>query len=204
MKQLFLEKSVGIVKDSYPQYNYDTLSEIKYGLEAFYLTITKTIVILTIAALLHLLIETLFLCICFNILRFSGFGIHASKSWMCWVSSSIIFIFIPYLCSIIILPSEVLLITALLCEINFLLFAPADTKKHPLINRRKRVKWKIWTVISGLVFMCFILISQNVLIQNTLLSAMLIESAMINPVVYRIFHLPYNNYKSYVYSTEKE
>ena len=43
MKQLFLERSLGIIKNSYPQYNDDTLSEIKYGLEAFYLTITKTI-----------------------------------------------------------------------------------------------------------------------------------------------------------------
>jgi len=203
VKQLFLEKSVGIIKNSYPQYNDNTLSEIKYGLEAFYLTITKAIVILTIAAIFNLLKETLFLCVCFNILRFSGFGIHASKSWMCWVSSSIIFIFIPYLCSIIILPSEVLLITALLCEINFLLFAPADTKNHPLINKKKRIKWKILTVISGLVFMFFILISQNVLIQNTLLSAMLIEGAMINPVVYKVFHLPYNNYKSYACSTKE-
>lgn len=203
MKQLFLEKSVGIIKNSYPQYNNDTLSEIKYGLEAFYLTITKAIVILSIAAFLHLLKETLLLCICFNILRFSGFGIHASKSWMCWLSSSIIFLFIPYLCSNIILPSEVLLVTALLCEVNFLLFAPADTKKRPLINKKKRVKWKICTVISGLVFIYFILISQNSLIQNTLLSAMLIEGAMINPIVYKIFHLPYNNYKGYVYSTKE-
>lgn len=203
MKQLFLEKSLGIVKSSYPQYNNDTLSEIKYGLEAFYLTITKAIVIFSIAALLHLLKETLFLCICFNILRFSGFGIHATKSWMCWVSSSIIFLFFPYLCSNIILPSEVLLVTALLCEVNFLLFAPADTKKRPLINKRKRMVWKICTVISGLVFICFILISQNALIQNTLLSAMLIESAMINPIVYKIFHLPYNNYKSYIHSTKE-
>lgn len=203
MKQLFLEKSLGIVKSSYPQYNNDTLSEIKYGLEAFYLTITKAIVIFSIAALLHLLKETLFLCICFNILRFSGFGIHATKSWMCWVSSSIIFLFFPYLCSNIILPSEVLLVTALLCEVNFLLFAPADTKKRPLINKRKRMAWKICTVISGLVFICFILISQNALIQNTLLSAMLIESAMINPIVYKIFHLPYNNYKSYIHSTKE-
>ena len=40
----------------------------------------------------------------FNILREPGHGLHATKSWMCLVSSSIIFIGAPLVCKLITIP----------------------------------------------------------------------------------------------------
>lgn len=201
MKTFLLEKCLDIVKSTYPEYDEDKLDEIRYGLEAIYLSITKVVVIFFLAYLLGILKETICLCLAFNVLRLSGFGLHATKSWMCWVSSTIIFLVIPYLCTIIKIPSTTMMILSLVLEANLLLFAPADTKKRPLIHKRKRVRWKMMTGITGCVFLYFVLNTENTLVQNILLSAMLIEGALINPFVYKIFKLPYNNYKRYVYST---
>ena len=203
MKGFILEKCLEIVKSSYPEYDEDTLDEIRYGLEAIYLSLTKLVVILSLAYLLGILKETIFLCIAFNILRLSGFGLHATKSWMCWVSSSLIFLAIPYLCTVVTLPKVLIILFAFIFEINLLLFAPADTVKRPLIHKKKRIRWKVMVGITGLIFMYFIFRTENTLVQNILLSAMLVEGALVNPLVYKIFHLPYNNYKTYVYSTEK-
>lgn len=201
MKTFLLEKCLNIIKSTYPEYDRDKLDEIRYGLEAIYLSITKLVVILFISYLLGILKETICLCLAFNILRLSGFGLHATKSWMCWVSSSIIFLVFPYLCTFIKFSNTVLIIIALVLEINLLLFAPADTKKRPLVHKKKRIYWKIITGFTGCIFLYFILSTENMLVQNILLSAMFIEGALVNPFVYRIFKLPYNNYKTYVYST---
>ena len=201
MKTYILEKCLNIVRGSYPEYDEDKLDEIRYGLEAIYLSITKVVVIFFLAYLLRILRETIFLCLAFNALRISGFGLHATKSWMCWASSTIVFLVIPYLCTVIQLPQVLMTVLALILEVNLLLFAPADTKKRPLIHKKKRVRWKMVTGITGCVFLCFILGTRNMLVQNILLSAMLIEGALVNPFVYKIFKLPYNNYKTYVYST---
>ena len=148
MKTFLLEKCLNIIKSTYPEYDKDKLDEIRYGLEAIYLSVTKLIVILFISYLLGILKETVCLCLAFNILRLSGFGLHATKSWMCWVSSSIIFLVFPYLCTFIKFSNTVLIIIALVLEVNLLLFAPADTKKRPLVHKKKRIYWKIISLIS--------------------------------------------------------
>ena len=45
MKKKFLDWSMNIIKKNYPDYDDDKLAEIKYGLEGFYLTITKLLII---------------------------------------------------------------------------------------------------------------------------------------------------------------
>lgn len=201
LKTYILEKCLNIVRISYPEYDEDKLDEIRYGLEAIYLSITKVVVIFFLAYLLGILKETFCLCLAFNVLRLSGFGLHATKSWMCWVSSIIVFLVIPYCCTVVQLPQGLMIALAFIFEVNLLLFAPADTKKRPLIHKRKRACWKMVTGITGCIFLYFILSTENTLVQNILLSAMLIEGALVNPFVYKIFKLPYNNYKTYVYST---
>ncbi|MCI8588517.1 MAG: hypothetical protein HFG40_02580 [Bacilli bacterium] len=204
MKRFVLEKSLGMVRNYYPEYDSDTMDRISYGLESIYLSITKAVVIFSLAYIFKILKESVFLCFCFNILRFSGFGLHASKSWMCWISSILLFLVIPYLCQSIIIDRSILIGIALVCELNLLLFAPADTKKRPLIHKKRRIIWKLITAINGMIFVCIISKTNNSLVQNIFLSAMLIECFLVNPIIYKIFHMPYNNYKSYVYSAYKK
>ena len=201
MKKFFLSKALNLVKEMNPDYDDDKLDEIRYGLEATYLSITKLIVILLASFLLGLLKESIILLLFFNGLRITGFGLHASKSWMCWVSSSLVFLVLPYLCNILVIPNGLKIILSIVCVINFILYAPADTVKRPLIHKKRRTIYKTTTVILSLIYVYFIFATNNTFIQNSLISAMLIEGVLINPYVYKLFHLPYANYKTYELST---
>lgn len=194
---------MNIVSSSNKDLDSDKLDEIKYGLEGIYLSITKIIVILGLSAILGCLKECIFITLLFNILRFSGFGIHASKSWMCWVSSSIVFLGMPIVCKYLVVDKTISILICLFCIISFLLFAPADTIKRPLVRKKKRLIYKSVTVFTALVFSFLALRTSNNFVHNALLGAMLIEVVLIHPLTYLLFKLSYNNYKTYVFSTEE-
>lgn len=198
MKYLFLKYSLNLVKENYPNYDDNKLDEIRYGLEATYLSLTKTFVILMACFILGIIKEALLLLILFNFLRLTAFGIHATKSWMCWISSSITFIGLPFLCKTVVIPNFILIIIGSICLLCFLLYAPADTKKRPLIYPRRRLVYKIITVIMASIYLVLLFIINDSFIQNTLVCAMLIESVLIHPLTYKIFKLSYKNYETYV------
>ena len=76
MKNYVLDNAINIINK---KYNYDDIKieKLRYGLEGIYLTITKAIVIFSIALILGIFKELLVFLLFFNILRFSAFGIHA-------------------------------------------------------------------------------------------------------------------------------
>lgn len=192
-----------MVREMYPDYDEDRLDEIRYGLEATYLSITKLVVILFASFLLGIFKESIILLVLFNFLRLTGFGLHATKSWMCWVSSSITFLLVPFFCKSLVLPNYILVAISVVCLINFLLYAPADTVKRPLIHKKRRLLYKVGTVLIASLYIVLIFITKDTFLQNSLASAMLIEGALINPYIYKLFNLPYNNYKSYVINASK-
>lgn len=203
LKGFFLGKSLQMVREMYPDYDEDRLDEIRYGLEATYLSITKLVVILFASFLLGIFKESIILLVLFNFLRLTGFGLHATKSWMCWVSSSITFLLVPFFCKSLVLPNYILVAISVVCLINFLLYAPADTVKRPLIHKKRRLLYKVGTVLIASLYIVLIFITKDTFLQNSLASAMLIEGALINPYIYKLFNLPYNNYKNYVINASK-
>ena len=202
MKTYFLNHCISTVKGNFPEYSEEQLLEIRYGIESIYLSISKVVVILFITWIFGFFQEAVILLFLFNLLRIPGFGLHASKSWMCWISSSITFIGVPLLCQWIEIPRSLMIPLSLFCILNFWFFAPADTKKRPLVNRKKRMMYKLITVTVSIIYTYFILTTSNVFLRNALFCAMLIELVLIHPVTYRLFKLPYNNYKSYVFSNK--
>jgi len=186
------------VKSNFPEYDNDKLDEIKYGLEGLYLNVTKIIIITSLAIVLGIFKEYILILLLFNILRFTGFGIHASKSWMCWVSSTIVFIAMPLLCKYVVLPNHISWIIAFICLLIFVLYAPSDTPKRPLIRKKRRAIYKVSTALISLIFIFILYKTDNNLVHNAILASMIIESVLIHPLTYKIFNIPYNNYKSYV------
>lgn len=189
-----------MISEIYPEYNENKIDEIKYGLEAIYLSLTKVIVILLVCLLLGIFKEAVIVLLFFNILRSTAFGIHASKSWMCWVSSSILFIGIPYLCMYCNMPTFIHYIMIFSSIICYLLYAPADTKKRPLVRKNRRIKFKILTLVISIIYLILFCNTSNLFIKNVIACTMTLESVLIHPLTYRIFHLPYKNYERYVFS----
>lgn len=182
----------------YKNFDEVKLKEIKYGIESFYLTITKTIVIFAIAYALNLF-KTLFIFMIFyTMLRLNGFGLHAKKSWQCWIGSTIIFLLIPYLCLNLIINKYVLIFISALCLLLILKYAPADTEKRPIISSKKRFTHKVLCFITALIYIISLFFLQNNHLCNILFFAIVLETLMILPISYKIFKLKYNNFKNYL------
>lgn len=202
MKKRFLAFSLNLIKKYNPDLNEIKLDEIRYGLEGFYLSITKAVVILSISICLGIIKESLLLLLFYNILRETAFGLHASKSWMCWVSSMIIFILLPFAFREVIISLEIKLLLSLLAIILIAMYAPADTKKAPIIYKKKRTKYKMISIINCLLLIIVALLVNNE-ISTYILVGIYIEVILILPVTYKMFKLPYRNYLSYVPSYMK-
>lgn len=200
IKKFIISRSLQLVSDIYPSYDSTRMDEIRYGLESIYLSITKIIVILLVTLLLGIFKEAVILLLFFNGLRTTAFGIHASKSWMCWLSSSILFIGIPYLCICLQIPNIIQYLMIIFSIICFLLYAPSDTKKRPLVRKNRRIKFKILTLAVASVYLFIFFNTNSVFVKNAIVWSMVLESVLIHPFTYKVFHLPYKNYEGYVFS----
>lgn len=198
MKRKFLDSSISIIKKN-GNYTEEQLEIIEYGLEGVYLTITKMIILFALAYLLGIVKEFIMILISFNIIRSQAFGIHASKSLYCLISSTLMFIGGALLCKYLVLPFWLMLVCALICNICLFLYAPADTYKRPIVNRRKRKRFKFLSVMFGFIYTILIIVFRDNIIANYLLIGMILSVIMIVPITYKTFKLPYDNYKTYDY-----
>ena len=195
MKQLFLENSMNFICKYQSISDYDK-KKVKYGLEGLYLTITKMVLLTILALLLNMFKEFILVVVFFNVIRYTGFGFHAEKSYQCLLFSTFNFIAIPFLLLHIQLSNFFVYIICAICIFHYLLFAPADTKKRPLSNKRKRIIRKIVTVTIGFIYTLMIILLNNTYWTSIILSAMIIQAIIISPLIYRLFNQPYNNYKA--------
>ena len=196
MKKWFLESSINLIKKN-KNYSDDEIELIEYGLEGIYLTITKAIVIFGIAIALGIFKEVIYLLISYNLVRSQAFGIHASKSIYCLISSLTMFIGGAYLCKYLVIPLWAMIIITIICIICLILYAPADTVKRPIVNTKKRKRFKYLSTLIGIIYLILFIVFKNNNITNYILFGLIFEVIMILPITYKIFNLPYDNYKNY-------
>ena len=197
MKEVFLNKSMDLLSS---KYNYDSLTKDKilYGLEIIYIFITKLSVILISALILGLFKEMLIFTLLLNGLRTFAYGVHAKKSWHCYISSLVVFILMPYIFINININLIQKIIISILSLISMYVYAPADTEKRPIVNMNQRKKLKLYSFLVCTIYIILSFIIKNEMIINLILLSMITESFVINPFIYKIFNLPYNNYKEYL------
>ena len=141
MKKKFLDSSMRLITKN-GQYTDEQIEIIAYGLEGIYLTVTKMIVIFATAYLLGIFKEMLLLLISYNIIRSNAFGIHASKSIYCLISSLIMFIGGALICKYCLFSFNLTFIISIICNICLLIYAPADTEKRPIVSKKRRQIYK--------------------------------------------------------------
>lgn len=196
MREQFLTYSMNKVREQ-SSYDEDKLDEIRYGLEGIYILVTKSIVIFSIAIILHIFWELLLLLVFFNLLRMTGFGLHAKSSKGCLVGSTAVFIGLTLASKYISFSLPIRLAVSIICVINLAIFAPADTEKRPLVNKKKRIIYRLLTTIIAIIYTILQFIITDNFLLNSLVIGLLIESVLVNPLSYRLLGLRYNNYKYY-------
>lgn len=195
MKEAFLNHTMNFIASSQGNLNEEEKEKLSYGLEGLYLTITKLIIIFLIAFLLGFIKEFIITLILFNIIRFPGFGFHASKSIVCLISSTLLILGLPYLFVNVEVSLTIKIVLSIISVITFIICAPADTWKRPLTNKKKRIIRKVSASSLAVLYSVLIIVFNEYEISNLLLAALLIETVLISPIMYLIFKEPYMNYK---------
>ena len=201
MKEYVIKNSLCLIKKYNPSMDEIALAEIEYGLVGVYLTVTKLIVILFLACILKIFTEVVIFTIVFSIIRTCSFGLHATKSWICLVSSTLIFILIPIICQHINLSLSVKLIVGIITIFFIYKNSPADTYKRPIIDPKRRKVYKLISTIVAIIFTIIALCITNDFYTNCFILAPIVQCFLISPMVYKFFHLPYDNYKTYLANT---
>lgn len=194
VKISFIEKSVNLIK-SRKELNTIEEKKIRYGLEAFYNLITKTVVLIILAVIFHLVLELFLLSLIYSTLRLYGFGLHAKTSLQCWITTLPVYLGGCLIIKYLIIPSEIASIIWVFGFLSFLLFAPADTPARPLIHKEKRIRAKILSIGILLGYLFIYLYNFSPILNNAILYALLMESIVINPLLYKITGTTFNNYK---------
>lgn len=198
MKKFIINNSMNMIKKYNPELNETKLKEIEYGLLSLYLTFSKIFIILILSFILNIFREVVIFLFVYNIIRMPSFGLHATKSWMCLVSSTIIFIGCPYLCNIITINTTIRFLIGIVCVLLMFLHSPADTHKRPIVNPKRRLVYKLLSTLTASIFVMISLFTKDNFLANTFIISLVVQCFMISPLIYRLFKLPYNNYKNYV------
>jgi len=195
VKEKFIASVVNLAKRK-KEYTEEEVAIMRYALEGIYLTFTKILVITLIAALLGLFKEYIWFVLLYTPIRSVSFGWHANTTKECWVVSILAFILIPYIFSIITINEITKIILLTFSILGFVLYSPADTKKRPIVNKKRRLMFKVASLIITLVYCCYSFKHSN-LISNLMIASLLYQSLLINPLIYKITHQEFNNYKTY-------
>ena len=194
----FVTKNIMNYIEKNTDYNKIKLKEIEYGIVSIYLTFSKIIIILILSLILGIFKEVIIFMILFNILRTTGFGLHATKSWICLLSSTLIFIGVPLLSIYIKLNLYIKILIGIIGIAFMFKNAPADTKKRPIVNKRRRFIFKISSTILAIIFTISAIIINNNFLSNCFIFALIVENILIAPFTYKLFKLPYNNYITFL------
>ena len=198
MKEAFINSSMNMIQKYYPNYSEVKLAELKYGLLGLYLMISKSIIIFSIAIFLGIFKELLIFTVIYNIIRASSFGMHASKSWICLVASTSIFILLTYLSLNVTIPINIKLIIGIIGIIFMYKNSPADTAKKPIVSLKRRKTYKIISTLLAIIFVILSLVINNNFLSNSFILSLVLQNIFISPTTYKIFNEPYDNYKTYI------
>lgn len=201
MKKIVMKACMDFVRKYNPEKSETDFEIIQYGLEGFYLMITKIVIILLLSIILGIWKEVIIFLFVYNLIRTPSFGLHATKSWICLVSSTSIFIGIPILCMHITMPFFAKGIIGIISVLFILKNAPADTYKRPIVSKKRRKIYKIISTVVAIGMVIIALIVKDSFISNSFIMALVVQNFMISPLVYHIFKLPYANYKRYAVGT---
>lgn len=196
MKQKFINSSITFIT-KYQECDDLKIKKIKYGLEGIYNLILKLVVILTISYLTKSIINTGLLILFYAGIRTFSFGWHAKTSLGCWISSLLVYIFIPIFLIEIVIPNYLSIIIFSISFLAMVLWAPADTPKRPLIRKEQRQKAKVMSIIVVILYIIIYFNTTNIVIKNAIIYALLIQSILVNPLTYKITNTRFNNYKYY-------
>lgn len=196
MKDKIINNTIKFIS-KYNKYDAIKLEELEYGLVSIYLLVSKLIIIIILSLLLGIFKEMFIFTLLYIPIRAVSFGLHASKSWICLLASTITFIGMPILANYIKIPIIIKSIMGIIVILLIFKNAPSDTHKRPIISEKRRLFFKYFSVIISIIYIFLSLVMRNNFISNCLIMTLITQCFLTSPTIYKLFKLPYNNYKNY-------
>ena len=182
MREKIVDYFMRSIKNNNKDLSKVKLEEIRYGLLGLYSMITKTIVIVILALILGIFKEFILFLIFYSLLRSVGYGTHAKSNIMCWISSTLLLIGLPYIFMLITINLSTKIILWSICFISYIFFCPADTEKRPMINKKRKSKFKLLIIFISLIYL--VLIINYSLISNYIIVSMILQAFLSSPLGY--------------------
>lgn len=190
------EKAAVFVQASLDKSNIE-MEQIKYGIQSILTNTFKMIILFITAYFLGIAKYTLIALVAFGILRSFASGIHATSSLKCIIANYIIFLGNVYLSIYFTLTKLNITVLFLISLVLITFYAPADTAARPLTSTKTRKKLKTLSIITTVLLYILAIILKNNIYVNIVTFSACIEAILITPLAYKIFNLPYRNYKKY-------
>ena len=166
-----------------------------YGLDVIYISFTKLLFILFASIIFNCFYITLACVILISFIRCFSYGLHMESSIKCYIFSLLIFVIIPRFFINIDISNIQVFISFLLGFLSFILYAPADTNKRPIINKKKRKTLKFLSLSMLTIYTLSYYFLKDSTLSKIVLYSIIIQSIILNPITYKLFNLPYDNFK---------
>lgn len=166
----------------------DEIKKIKmmYGLEVLILMIIKTIIIFIIINIIGIGYYGSIFLGSFLIIRSSGFGIHLKNSIICVVYTCIVTVLAVYIANYLEISNIHILFISIIYLLAIYNYAPADTKKHPILSRKKKIILRNKTLINSIMLTLIAMMVTDNSIKVVIILAVLFEVVNILPITYKL------------------
>ncbi|EGQ0287938.1 accessory gene regulator AgrB [Staphylococcus pseudintermedius] len=132
--------------------------KVRLGMQVVVINSFKAVVTYGLALLLNIFLYTLIVHLTFLALRGYSHGAHAKTSMLCHVQNIASFVVLPWLIVQYDISFQFLLSLSILAAIIVIIYAPAATKKRPIVpGRVKGLKIKSIIVFIILIALAFII-----------------------------------------------
>ena len=174
---------------------------LKYGIEMFYLSFSKLIAVLVISFLLGIFLETIITLASYNFIRQKSQGLHAKSSLKCLISSTTFFVILPWLVVHVDIYPYISIVAAWAIPVIAYLYAPSDTHKKPIVQKKVREKLKKDAIIRSFIVVGLTLIVPDPTVKFLLVMGAFIALLYILPITYKIMKEERNNYEKFERNT---
>lgn len=183
--------------DSYAKNEGKDYLKLLYGMEVIVTNVFSLTILFVLSLILGTLIQSVAVLVGFNVIRRNASGAHAANSISCGLSSSVLFIIVPWLLRGYTIDNFV--VAPVFCTIMTLLclYAPADTESKPLVGKKKRARLRKHALIAGALLMAVTLLIGDNSLKTWFTLGAVYETISILPITYRVLNKKYRNYKYY-------
>lgn len=175
----------------------DEYANVCYTVESLLINITKTFQVYLLATFLGVAKETFFIHLPYMLLRIYAGGWHAKTSLNCSIFSILIFVGLPLSINRLSQPLSPIInfSMAVICLWIVWRYAPADTEKNPLFDKKERNIRRARSIAIVLSFLAIAFIFTDGSTQSLIFIGLFLESILISPLFYKLMKRSYRNYE---------